>query len=153
MTLTSKSLTFHIGLLAFCLTPISGFTAMYKWVDEEGNTHYTQQPPPDGIAAETVQPPPGVDTEQAVKELTQEQEQLKKLEENRIKQEEELAKQTELDAQKKENCRISRDRLSSLQNSGRVRAVDEEGNVTRITEEEHQSRIKEVQENIKKYCN
>lgn len=152
MILTKKTHACRIGLLAFCLFPISGFAQMYKWVDEEGNTHYSQQPPPAGITAETVKPPPKVDTEQAVNELTEQQEKLQKLQEEREKQKEEQAKLDEQAALKQKNCRISQDRLNNLLNTGTVRAIDEEGNLTRTTVEDHQARIDEVREKVKKYC-
>lgn len=153
MVTSKKALVPGIGLLIFCLAPVSGYAAMYKWVDEEGNTHYTQQPPPEGVEGTTVKPPPKVDTEQAVKELQQTREKLQKIEEEHTKQQDETAKQQNQAALKKENCRKAQARLSSLQNARRLRAVDEEGNVTRTTEEEHQARIAEVQEKVKKNCN
>jgi len=152
MILTNKSIVCSIGLLALCLSPMSGFAQMYKWVDEEGNTHYSQQPPPEGITVETVQPPPRVDTENAVKGLSEQQEKLQKLDEERNKQREEQAKLDEQAALKEKNCRISQDRLNNLLNTGTVRAIDEEGNMTRTTADEHQARIDEVKEKVKKYC-
>ncbi|MCG8614453.1 MAG: DUF4124 domain-containing protein, partial [Pseudomonadales bacterium] len=29
---------------------------MYKWVDEDGNTHYSQSPPPAGVEGTTIKP-------------------------------------------------------------------------------------------------
>ena len=50
----------------FCYIFISflSFSAearMYKWVDEEGNTHYTQSPPPGDIEPETLKLPADID--------------------------------------------------------------------------------------------
>lgn len=125
---------------------------MYKWTDEDGNVHYTQQPPPGDVESTVVKPPPPVDTEKAQDELKQQQDKLENLEEEKQKQQEEAAKSGEKNALYEKNCRISQARLKSLQNTGRVRAVDENGNITRLTTEEHNARIDEVKEKIKKYC-
>jgi len=41
-------LTLLAGLLLVAATPL--YAAIYKWVDDNGVTHYTQQPPPGGDA-------------------------------------------------------------------------------------------------------
>ena len=46
-------------LLAAIMTNTSVLHAVtYKWVDEDGNTHYTQSPPPGDTKAETIAPAP-----------------------------------------------------------------------------------------------
>ena len=32
------------------MAPVAGMAEVYKWVDEDGVTHYSQQPPPEGEA-------------------------------------------------------------------------------------------------------
>ena len=44
--------------LLLCLLVPSAFAGLYKWVDEDGNVHYTDSPPPQG--AEEVTLPPTV---------------------------------------------------------------------------------------------
>lgn len=49
-----------LGLLALpLLVPVAEAARTYKWVDEDGVTHYTQYPPPDG-EAQVVEPSIGV---------------------------------------------------------------------------------------------
>ncbi len=43
------------------------FADMYKWVDEEGQTHYGDKPPA-GTKSETLRPPPPVSSEEAAKQ-------------------------------------------------------------------------------------
>lgn len=142
-----------IHLLGFFIVLIS-FNAtakMYKWVDEEGNTHYSQSPPLEH-EAEVITPPPKVDTDSAIKQLEKQRESFNKADEEKTKVEEEQKRAADELALKKENCRLSRTRLQSLQNSRRIRTVDESGNITRASEEEHQSRIKQSMENVKEWC-
>ncbi|MDX1610232.1 MAG: DUF4124 domain-containing protein [Halofilum sp. (in: g-proteobacteria)] len=46
--------------LALCAAPVHA-TRTYKWVDEDGVTHYTQHPPPQG-EAQIIEPSIGVPT-------------------------------------------------------------------------------------------
>jgi len=127
---------------------------MFKWVDADGNTHYTQTPPPEGIAKEDLNLPASVnlDNKEAVKAFEDQQNKKQESSETKQKDEKELNRSAEHTALKKENCRKARAKLENVQNTGRIRAVDENGNIVRATEEERQRRITEAQENIKKWC-
>ena len=41
-----------------CLSSQLAVAEMYKWVDDEGNTHYTQSPPPGDVEKEIIKPEP-----------------------------------------------------------------------------------------------
>jgi hypothetical protein len=47
-----KNIALVLGMLALCST---AFAQMYKWVDKDGKTHYTDTPPPDDV--KTLQAP------------------------------------------------------------------------------------------------
>jgi len=139
-----------------CLLGLSpqSHARLYKWIDADGNTHYTQSPPPDGIAAENIKLPASVnvDTKPAIKSFEAQQKKQQESAETKQKDEKELNREAEHTALKKENCRKSKAKLENVQSAGRIRAVDEYGNVVRAGEEERQRRITEAQENIKKWC-
>jgi len=127
---------------------------MYKWVDADGNTHYTQTPPPEGISKEDLNLPASVnlDNKEAVKAFEEQQNKKQESSEAKQKDEKDQNRQAEHTALKKENCRKAKEKLENNQNTGRIRAVDESGNIVRATEEERQRRITEAQANIKKWC-
>ena len=135
------------------IAPVSQ-ARMYKWVDADGNTHYTQSPPPDGVTTEDVKLPASVnlDNKEAVNAFEAQQKKQQESAETKQKDEKVLNREAEHTALKKDNCRKSKAKLENVQNTGRIRAVDEYGNIVRATEEERQRRIKEAQENIKKWC-
>lgn len=127
--------------------------AMYKWVDEDGNVHYTQTPPPADVRqAETIKPPPDVNTDKARKDLEQEQELVDKIREQRLetKEEERLAQKER--EQKEANCKMARDRLASY-TQPRVRYTGEDGNRYYFTEEERQEQIQKSKDMIDEFCN
>jgi len=130
----------------------SASAAMYKWVDEDGNTHYTQSPPPGDIQAETIGPPPEVDTKQAVKQLQEQEKKLEEFEKQRQETAEEQRKKEEEIARKKANCELGRKRLASY-TEPRVKFVQPDGTRVRATEEERQEQIKKSQEMIDEFCN
>jgi len=135
------------------IAPVSQ-ARMYKWVDADGNTHYTQSPPPDGTTKEDLNLPASanLDNTEALKEFEDQQNKNQELAEENEKEQKLQDRSAEHTALKKENCRKAKAKLENVQNTGRIRAVDEYGNIVRATEEERQRRITEAQENIKKWC-
>jgi Domain of unknown function (DUF4124) len=124
---------------------------MYKWVDEEGNTHYTQSPPPGDIEATNIKPPPKIDNSEGKKKLQDRQRYLDNISKKRS--EVETAKQNsqlELE-EKRAACESARKRLASFQRP-RVNYVDSEGKRARVTEEKRVAEIAKANETIKKLC-
>jgi len=134
------------GVLAFNVQ-----ATVYKWVDKDGVTHYSQSPPPAGTEGKTITPPPAVDTHAAQKKLKDTEEKLDKNHKQREDQaKEEQKKQKEMQA-KAEACKQAKARLSSFQNP-RVNFVDKDGTRRRATEEERQRELGKAQEYIDKNC-
>lgn len=151
MNKNSKFVPNAVFLMVACVLSPNIFAGMYKWVDEEGNVQYTQTPPPAGIEAETIKPPPKVDTGAALKELEAQQEKAAELRESRLEQaEKEAQARQELELRKK-NCELAKARLASYERP-MVKFVQEDGTRVRATEEERQAEIVKSQEMIKEWC-
>ncbi len=153
----NRPLNYYVVIFSLvCLLGISSisYAKLYKWVDADGNTHYTQQQPPDGVVTEDIKLPASVniDTEQAVKSFEEQQKKRQKQSEAREKEQKEQMRQEGHAELKKDNCKKAKAKLKNVQSSGRIRAVDEHGNVVRASEEERQRRIKDAQEKIEKWC-
>jgi hypothetical protein len=134
------------GMLAFNVQ-----AAVYKWVDKDGITHYSQSPPPPGTEGKTMAPPPTVDTPAAQKKLKDTEKSLDKIRKQREDQaKEQQKKQAEMDA-KTQACNQAKARLRSFQNP-RVNFVDKDGTRRRATEEERQRELSKAQEYIDKNC-
>ena len=149
--------------LISCSSTIAGFVlllgisqlaygAMYKWVDEEGITHYTQQPPPDGIEAENIKPPPVVDTDTASENLEKQQNQVEKLRKGREKSAEQRHDKEQEAKIKAENCSRARSRLQQASRP-RVAFTNPDGSVRRASEDERQKTINEANKQIEEFCN
>ena len=140
-----------VSLLVF-LSPITS-AEIYKWTDENGDTHYSQIPPNTDVNVETVKPPPSVDTDAAVKNLKTRQEVADGLRENRLTAKDEKAKAKAEKEQKKQQCQQLNERLKTLINRPRANKQDESGNLVRMTEEERQKDINDTKAEISEKCN
>ena len=135
------------SLLLTLGTPVMAET-IYRWVDAQGVTHFSAQPP-QGRQAESlrmaVQPPPlpPATREQATGSAGErEQREI----ERKVKRE--IAGQ---EAQHRHYCTTLRTQLAQLQNNPRVR-VEEDGKPRRLGEKERQARIAETRKKIATDC-
>lgn len=126
---------------------------IYKWVDDKGQVHYSQQAP-ESAPAELIKtpPPPSIDPSQAQREvdaliaqqeaIEQEKQQAKELAEQKAAQKAALEKQ----------CQEAREARTTYQNHPGGRFYDENGNLEHIKEEDRQQKIQELSNNIKQHC-
>jgi len=127
--------------------------AMYKWVDENGVTQYTQYPPPDRkVDVIAPPPPPAEDPEGAQKKLEatlQKQDEQKKA---AATAEDEQAKATAETQQREARCQAARKNLEALTTGGRKRVIGPDGVATYLAEEDRQARIVEAKKAIEESC-
>lgn len=126
------------------LSPICMAGQIYKWVDAQGVTHFSAQPP-DGTGATTViKSPPPVGKPPAPPPAGTIGDQ--KAIDAQVKQQ--VADQ---EAQLKVFCEQARTNLAQLKNNPRVRE-DVEGEMRRLTDEERRQRIDETSKQIEEHC-
>lgn len=130
--------------------------AVYRWVDDHGQVHYTQTPPPPenkdrGTEMRTTGPATGA-RQQAQQRSTAIGERLKALRENRETTKKERSERTAEIERKATNCSAARSNLAQLENRRLRRVADADGNVAVLTEEARQERMAEAREQISKNC-
>ena len=140
-----------IGLVAMSLLSVA-VPAAWKWVDDDGSTHYSQFPPEDRSADPIKDEPPKVDTDGAQKEIermeTKSADYLK--ERNNLAAEKQQKKQDK--AKRKEYCAKAREELVGVQTHYRVYTTNEQGERVRQNEDQRKSRENAVQKRIKEFC-
>lgn len=146
-----KQLLHVMVSLMLLITAPSVMATMYKWVDDEGNIHYSQTPPVDReastIAKPRTPPPPPPSTEGEPDATASEGgEELQ----GDGPTEEEIRAEKERIAQE---CQRARQWISEIENKPRLRVRDDDGNLRYLSEEERQARLKQAQDYLKKYCN
>ncbi len=127
--------------------------AMYKWIDDQGQVHYSQYPPRDRQVQTIVPPPPpATPAAEAQKKL---EETLRGLDETRKAREASEQKATDEAAEaerNRRNCAAAQANLERLTTGGRKKIVGEDGVAYYMTEEERQKRVQEARDQIDKYC-
>lgn len=139
-------------LAAIFLNSSVSVAEMYKWVDEEGRTHYTQSPPPGDIEASTIKPPPKINPEHAQKQLENRKNILDGIDKSRKDKKEEVVKQEQDKEKKAADCEKARKRLASYQRP-RIMVKDADGNPSRLDEKQRMAEQKKSRELIEKLCN
>ena len=132
------------------LTP-PAMAEMYKWVDENGNVHYTQERPPPGTKGETIKPPPPVDSEAAQKQLESRQELLDSARDGRAKGADAAKLAAEDKAFNEENCRRAKQSVGAYQVPNAL-VEQPDGSRKRYTEEERQKGLAESEARVKEFC-
>jgi hypothetical protein len=138
-------------LLALAAVPLAAGAQAYRWVDEKGQVHYSQTPPP-GKKAEAVAPPPPVSGAPNQDALNRSLDQERATEPERRKAAENAAAQQQ---QIQQQCNQAREQLAFMEakTARRLGTTDDQGNVSRVTEEEFQARRAELQRVIAERCN
>ena len=140
-----------VCLAALFLNSSTSLAAMYKWVDEEGNTHYTQSPPPGDIESESIKPPPKINPEHDQKRVQGRQQMLDDIAKQRKDKNDEALK-AEQEAQKRASeCEMAKKRLASYERP-RIMVKDANGNPTRLDEEQRMAEIKKSRDLVKEAC-
>lgn len=134
--------------LALVLSSTAMAGQIYKWVDAQGVTHFSEQPP-QGQQANTVNtatpPPPAPESKPAptFKDIADPQQAAAD-----AKVKKEVAEQ---EAQRLKYCETQRNNLAQLENNPRVR-VEDGGEMRRLGEDERQQRIADSKKAITENC-
>lgn len=144
-------------ILATLIWQAPVFGQVYKWTDDSGVVHYTQTPPPGGIATQKIQdPPPPADPPETIRQEQQKlQQQLDAVDERRVVQEEQEAERKdrkELAEINEQNCVTAKNNLAKLQQGGIKRYLTPEGEVNRLSDEDRQRRLAEANQQVDHFC-
>lgn len=141
-------------VLAFCA--LGAYTAaqaeVYKWVDSDGVTHYSQQPPDSGGAQEmkvpgpSAAPAPSADSAPAAKARASDLS-----DEIRARRAEEDRQQAEAEQARTEACAQMRKNAETLRNHARVR-VAHNGSTRVLSPEEQARQIIDLEKQIQDNC-
>lgn len=130
---------------------------IYKWVDEQGVTHFGEKPPAPGIGERIHVNAPGPDAGSA--------DAMQKLEADRAKRSqaakdnvaaETANKQNEAEKARaeavKKNCEAYRTNLSVLKAHGQIRETAADGQVDMLSDVDKQKRIQEAEKYLSENC-
>jgi ribosomal protein L29 len=124
---------------------------LYKWVDENGVTHFSEYPPEDQSAAESVDVRgiPSLSGQQAAPASAQNQQEAAPAQQPLIPEVEKV----ENPVKSPELCEQARRNIAQIQNNRRVRAPDPEtGELRYLSEEEIATQLTNWQQREQTYC-
>lgn len=125
----------------------------YRWVDDNGVTHYSQTPPPHRQTDQLKPPPPPAEDPAQARERLDAQ--LQALNERRQEREQEAETERQaLEAERirKKNCQIARSNLENLETATNSLMRLPDGSHERLDEETRQAKMDEARQAIEKYC-
>lgn len=136
------------GSLLLALSTSAMASQIYKWVDDQGVTHFGAQPPQgqDATSINTATPPPRAPSPAPTTPPASDDAQQKAID-DQVK--DQVAKQ---EAERKKYCESARTNLAQLENNPRVRIEGDNGELRRIGEDERQQRITELKKSIDETC-
>jgi Domain of unknown function (DUF4124) len=149
MTTFKKCLLLGILLTT---TSLSVPAAFYKWVDANGVTQYSQNPPPSGNYQEIRSPSPAdhSNAEQQQAEASPAKQDSAATPVQAPPQDDQT--QAEQRRAREQNCQLAQQRLSELENHPRIRYTDADGSVRVMSEEEKQAKLVETRKMAEKMC-
>ncbi|MGH8478089.1 MAG: DUF4124 domain-containing protein [Gammaproteobacteria bacterium] len=136
---------------ALCAAASPVLAEMYKWRDAEGQVHYSESPPP-GRPAETIKPPPKVDSTRAREALDKEIERFDIRADERQDREDEARKKATEDKENQSACQEARRQAESLADSPRSYRTESDGTRVIQTDEEHQASVAKTRDWIALHC-
>ena len=148
-----KSISTLVVVFALVAAPLASAQQMYKWKDEKGVWHFSENPPPDGSKADKIEVKPVGGERPAVpppdswrnKELESKQQKAK------TEGADAIAKKREED-QRAQKCQAYKREMDSLTSGVRLFHLNDKGERVFMEDKERQERIEEARKAIRENC-
>jgi uncharacterized protein DUF4124 len=149
----------RIGMVVLlALVPVLAHAQIvYKWVDENGRTQYSDHPPPQGVKFEqigggtaTAPAPPAANapaSNLSTQELEFRKRQIEAAEKAKKEEEDEKAAKA-----KQQNCDLARSRLKTMEDGGRILKPNAAGEREYMGDEEIETEKIKAQKSVAEIC-
>jgi transposase-like protein len=138
------------------VTPASA-QKLYKWVDQAGKVHYSDQPPPQDARVEKKlevrTTPAGNSASAGSKSAADLDMEFRKRQVQKAENEQKLAKEADANAEKQRNCTESKNRLAALERGGRITKWGPNGEQQFLSDEEYAREIAAQRKTVDSWCN
>lgn len=141
-------------LLCLCLfaAPLA-MAGTYRWVDENGQTHFGDRPPANAKSDELNLDPPPADPDNAARDRHQRmQDFLEQSEQERAERNERESRQQAVAAERQARCEALRGRLKYLKSVSRIYRVNNNGERVYVDEEENERLRREFRTRVQEEC-
>jgi hypothetical protein len=146
---------FAAAILALALPAVA---EMYRWVDENGRVHYSDQPPPATRQQQQdmktkIRSKPGSATANANPSYVEKEADFRKRQVEKAEKEAADQKAQQQAADKQQNCHRARQHLATMQAGGRVARSTPEGEREFLDDAQIAQEIQEAQKSVAEWCN
>lgn len=144
-------------LLALLLCSTHALSANYKWVDENNQTHYSEQPPP-GKKAKVIPSMsrsivnPSASGVPAIKTAVERASEISKAKQPTKEATEKAAQKQAYEDALKVNCESAKKNLAALNDGIRLVEIDANGERSFLSDEQRQQRTAKAQQDIRENC-
>lgn len=144
-----KQMMWLLFMLA-CCAPVYAGGAIYKWVDDQGNVHYLDTPPPQGGNYQIIQKPsaPGQNPVATGNLLKNKTEPTDKPRENQ----QQPKQAVDVEAQRAQSCEQAKKNLEILAKSPHPIRTEADGREIVLNEEQRREEVQKNQSLVEKYC-
>ncbi len=151
-------------LLFLVLVSANAFPALTKWVDADGQVHYSDVPPPPNANAKILRSTSSTTDSKssedstaasapaAQKTIAEREAELKKAQQAKKEADEKAAKKQAETETKKAYCDTLQHNLRTLEEGVRIMDVDANGNRSFLEDEQRQQRIAKAKQDISANC-
>jgi len=136
--------------LTLCATPACA--VLYKWVDASGRVTYSDQPPAGNVKAEVVGAPAPAANPSAVRDLANQEADLKKQQAQRADDQKKAAKTRTEQLQVQQDCTDARARLRLYQSDEPIGRIDENGQQVLIDDIARRETRDRLDQQIRERC-
>lgn len=145
------------------LYSFNSYAALNKWVDANGDVHYSDQPPPANVKAKTLRsgpdtylstnPPQSASSAPAAAKTVAERDlDLKKAQQTKKEAADRAAQEQVQKEANRTNCAAAQQNLRALQEGMRMVEIDANGERSYLNDEQRQQRILKTQQDISTFC-
>lgn len=145
----------NVFLLLLCLlaTPVAALAGTYRWVDENGQTHFGDRPPAGAASDEVSVAPPPVDADAAARERKQRMHEfLEQSEKERAERNEAKARQEAAAEERQARCEQLRGRLKYLKSVSKIYRINNDGERVYVDDEENERLRREFTARVQSEC-
>lgn len=144
-------------LILLMLASTNTYAAIMKWVDEQGQVHYSDRLPPPEVKPKTLREDSNAQDSassgaSATKTIAEREAELKKEKAEKQSAADKAAQKKAAEDALRANCATAQENLRSLQSGVRILEVNANGERSYIDDSQRQQRIDTSQQDIKTYC-
>jgi hypothetical protein len=149
-----------IALAALLAVTPASAQKLYKWVDQAGKVHYSDQPPPQNARVEKqlqVRTAPtgatGASTGAGPKSAADLDMEFRKRQLEKAENEQKQRKEADANSEKQKNCVDSKNRLAALERGGRITKWGPNGEQQFMSDEEIAREVVTQRKTVDSWCN